>query len=332
MTAFIGRREFIAALGGAAAWPVVARAQQPERVRQIGVFMRLSESDPVTKGYLTALSGGLAPLGWSENRNLQFEKRLTGGDDVATNTAAADLVRLNPDVILAHGTETSRIMQKHTRTIPLVFTTVTDPVGSGLVASLARPGGNITGFTNFEFSMAGKWLELLKEVAPTVRNVTVLFNPDNAGMPGQLNATARAAPALGLQLTEARVRNRNEIERAIDGLRAEPNAGLLVLPEFLTTGHRDVITGLAARQRLPAVYSHRYFIESGGLLYYGADTDDQYRRAATYIDRILRGEKTSDLPIQQPIKFELLVNLKAAKALGLSVPPTLLATANEVIE
>ena len=240
-------------------------------------------------------------------------------------------MRLNPDVILAHGTETSRIMQQHTRTIPLVFTTVTDPVGSGLVASLAR-GGNITGFTNFEFSMAGKWLELLKEVAPTVRNVTVLFNPDNAGMPGQLNATARAAPALGLQLTEARVRNRNEIERAIDGLRAEPNAGLLVLPEFLTTGHRDVITGLAARHRLPAVYSHRYFIESGGLLYYGADTDDQYRRAATYIDRILRGEKTSDLPIQQPIKFELLVNLKAAKALGLTVPPTLLARADEVIE
>jgi putative ABC transport system substrate-binding protein len=242
------------------------------------------------------------------------------------------LVRLNPDVILAHGTETSRIMQQHTRTIPLVFTTVTDPVGSGLVASLAPPGGNITGFTNFEFSMAGKWLELLKEVAPTVRNVTVLFNPDNAGMPGQLNATARAAPALGLQLTEARVRNRSEIERAIDGLRAEPNAGLLVLPEFLTTGHRDVITGLAARHRLPAVYSHRYFIESGGLLYYGADTDDQYRRAATYIDRILRGEKTSDLPIQQPIKFELLVNLKAAKALGLDVPPSLLARADEVIE
>ena len=249
MTAFIGRREFIAALGGAAAWPVVARAQQPERVRQIGVFMRLLESDPVTKGYLTALSGGLAPLGWSENRNLQFEKRLTGGDDAATNTAAADLVRLNPDVILAHGTETSRIMQKHTRTIPLVFTTVTDPVGSGLVACLAHPGGNITGFTNFEFSMAGKWLELLKEVAPTVRNVTVLFNPDNAGMPGQLNATARAAPALGLQLTEARVRNRSEIERAIDGLRAEPNAGLLVLPEFLTTGHRDVITGLGRSRR-----------------------------------------------------------------------------------
>ena len=216
MTAFIGRREFIAALGGAAAWPVVARAQQPERVRQIGVFMRLSESDPVTKGYLTALSGGLAPLGWSENRNLQFEKRLTGGDDAATNAAAADLVRLNPDVILAHGTETSRIMQQHTR---------------------------------FEFSMAGKWLELLKEVAPTVRNVTVLFNPDNAGMPGQLNATARAAPALGLQLTEARVRNRSEIERAIDGLRAEPNAGLLVLPEFLTTGHRDVITGLGRSRR-----------------------------------------------------------------------------------
>jgi putative ABC transport system substrate-binding protein len=201
----VRRREFITLLGGAAAaWPLVAHSQQPERVRQIGVFMRLSESDPVTKGYLTALSGGLAPLGWSENRNLQFEKRLTGGDDAATNAAAADLVRLNPDVILAHGTETSRIMQQHTRTIPLVFTTVTDPVGSGLVASLARPGGNITGFTNFEFSMAGKWLELLKEVAPTVRNVTVLFNPDNAGMPGQLNATTRAAPALGLQLTEAR--------------------------------------------------------------------------------------------------------------------------------
>jgi putative ABC transport system substrate-binding protein len=223
-------------------------------------------------------------------------------------------------------------MQQHTRTIPIVFTTVTDPVGSGLVESLARPGGNTTGFTNFEFSMAGKWLELLKEVAPAVKNIAILFNPDNAAMPGQLRAIAFAAPALGLQVTEAKVRDRGDIERAINALAQTPNAGFIVLPENLVITNRELIVGMAAQHRLPSVFSDRFNIRSGGLLSYGADTDDLYRRAASYIDRILRGEKPSDLPVQQPTKFELVVNLKTAKTLGLTVPDTVLARADEVIE
>jgi putative ABC transport system substrate-binding protein len=326
------RREFITLLGGAAAWPVAARAQQPGRMRRVGVFMRLSESDPVTKGYLATFAQGLAPLGWSQSRNLQLILRFSGGDDTRANAAAADLVRQNPEVVVSHGTETSRIMQQHTRTIPIVFTTVTDPVGSGLVESLARPGGNTTGFTNFEFSMAGKWLELLKEVAPAVKNIAILYNPKNAGMPGQLRAIALAAPALGLQVTEAKVSDSGDIERAINALAQTPNAGFLVLPENLVVSNRDLIVGMAARHRLPSVYSDRFNIKSGGLLSYGADTDDLYRRAASYIDRILRGEKPSDLPVQQPTKFELVVNLKTAKAMGLTIPEAFLLRADEVIE
>jgi putative ABC transport system substrate-binding protein len=322
------RREFITLIGGAAAaWPLAARAQQAGRMRRIGaLFASLDE------GYLAAFAQGLAPLGWSEGRNVRIDTRQGGGEASRTRAYAAELVRLSPDVILAHGTETSRIVQQETGTIPIVFTTVTDPVGSGLVANLARPGGNITGFTNFEFSMAGKWLELLKEAAPTVRNVAVLFNPDNAAMPGQLHAIAIAAPSLGLQMTEAKVRNRDEIERALDGLAGVPNTGLLVLPEFLTTVHRDLIVALATRHRLPSAYAHRYFTASGGLISYGVDNNAVYRRAASYVDRILRGEKAADLPVQQPTKFELVINLKAARALGLEVPPLLLARADEVIE
>jgi putative tryptophan/tyrosine transport system substrate-binding protein len=294
--------------------------------------MRLSESDPVTKGYLSAFAQGLAPFGWSQGRNLQLVLRLSRIDDTSANAAAADLVRQNPEIILSHGTETSRIMQQHTRTIPIVFTTVTDPVGSGLVASLARPGGNITGFTNFEFSMASKWLELLKEAAPAVKNVAVIFNPENAAMPGQLRAIALAAPALNLKMTEAKVSDSGDIERAINTLAQTPNAGFLVLPENLVMKNRDLIVGMAARYRLPGVYSDRVNIKSGGLLSYGANTDDLYRRAASYVDRVLRGEKPSDLPVQQPTKFELVVNLKTAKALDLAVPTSLLALADEVIE
>ena len=332
MTAKVKRREFISLLGGAAAaWPLAARTQQTERMRRIGVFMRLSQSDPVTKGYLAALAQGLAPLGWSQSRNLQLIFRISGGDPTA-NAAAADLVRQSPEVILSHGTETSRIVQQHTSAIPIVFTTVTDPVGSGLVESLARPGGNTTGFTNFEFSMAGKWLELLKEVAPAVKNIAILFNPDNAAMPGQLRAIAFAAPALGLQVTEAKVRDRGDIERAINALAQTPNAGFIVLPENLVITNRELIVGMAAHHRLPSVFSDRFNIRSGGLLSYGADTDDLYRRAASYIDHILRGEKPSDLPVQQPTKFELVVNLKTAKTLGLTVPDTVLARADELLE
>jgi putative ABC transport system substrate-binding protein len=327
------RRDFITLLGGAAAvWPMAARAQQAGGMRRVGVFMRLLESDPVTKGYLAAFAQGLAPLGWSESRNLRIVLRISGGDDTSAKAAAADLVRQNPEVILSHGTETSRIMQQNTRTIPIVFTTVTDPVGSGLVESLARPGGNTTGFTNFEFSMAGKWLELLKEVAPALKNIAIIFNPDNAAMPGQLHAIALAAPALGLQVTEAKVSDRGDIERAINAIAQTPNAGFIVLPENLVVSNRDLIVGMAARHRLPSVYSDRFNIKSGGLLSYGADTDDLYRRAASYTDRILRGEKPSDLPVQQPTKFELVVNLKTAKAIGLSIPESFLLRANDVIE
>ena len=328
----IRRREFITLLGCAAvAWPAAARAQRSERMRRVGVFMRLSESDLVTRGYLAAFAQGLAPLGWSQSRNLQLVLRL-GRDDTSANDAAADLVRQNPEVILSHGTETSRIIQQHTRTIPIVFTTVTDPVGSGLVESLARPGGNITGFTNFEFSMAGKWLELLKEVAPAVKNIAIIFNPDNAAMPGQLRAIALAAPVVGLQVTEAKVRDSTDIERAINELAQTPNAGFLVLPENLVIGNRDLIVSMSARHRLPAIYSDRFNVKGGGLLSYRADTDDLYRRAASYIDRILRGEKPSDLPVQQPIKFELAVNLKTAKAMGLTISDSFLVRADEVIE
>ena len=321
------RREFIILLGGAAAWPVVARGQQQERMRRVGVlFASLDE------GYVAALAEGLALLGWSEGRNVLIDVRQGGSEVSRISEHARELVRLSPDVILAHGTETSRIMQQATGTIPIVFTTVTDPIGSGLVGSLARPGGNITGFTNFEFSMAGKWLELLKEAAPNTRNVTVLFNPDNAAMPGQLHAIAVAAPSLGLKITEAKVHNRAEIEHALNGLSDMPNIGLLVLPEFTTTLHRDLIVALAARHRLPAAYAHRFFSASGGLISYGVDNDAVYRRAASYVHRLLRGEKAADLPVQQPTKFELVINLSAAKALGLEIPPTLLARADAVIE
>jgi putative tryptophan/tyrosine transport system substrate-binding protein len=322
------RREFITLLGGATAWPATARAQRAG-VRRVGVFMRLLESDPVTKGYLVAFAQGLAPLGWNE-RNLQVLSRLSSSGDTGANAAAADLVRQNPEVILSHGTETSRIMQQHSRTIPIVFTTVTDPVGSGLVESLARPGGNTTGFTNFEFSMAGKWLELLKEVAPAVRNIAVIFNPDNATMSGQLRAIALAAPALELQLTEAKVTDSGDIERAINELAQTSNAGFIVLPENVVISNRDLIIAMATRHRLPAIYSDRINVQIGGLLSYGADTDDLYRRAASYVDRILRGEKPSDLPVQQPTKFQLAVNLKAA--MGLTIPESILLRADEVIE
>jgi len=327
------RREFIALLGGAAvALPVAARTEQHERMQRTGVLFGTSERDIVTKEYLASFAQGLAPLGWSEGRNMRIEKRWAGGETSQIKAAARELVRLNLDVILVHGTETSRILQQETRTIPLVFTTVTDPVGSGLVASLARPGGNITGFTNFEFSMAGKWLGLLKEAVPNTNKVIVLFNPDNAAMPGQLHAIAVAAPSLALQVAESKVRNVGEIERALNDLAGSQNTAVLVLPESLTTVHRELIVQTALRHRLPSVYGHRYFTASGGLMSYGVDNNAVYRRAAEYVHRIMRGEKASDLPVQQPIQFELVVNLKAAKALGIDLPSALISRADEVIE
>jgi putative ABC transport system substrate-binding protein len=327
------RREFITLLSSAAAaWPLAARAQERGRMKRIGILAAQAENDPAIRGNLAAFAKGLNSFGWSEGRNLRIEVRMAHGDFDRLNTYARELASLNLDLIVSHGTSVTQIQQQQTRTIPIVFTTVTDPVGSGIVESLARPGGNTTGFTNFEFSMAGKWLELLKDVAPTVRHVTVLLNPDNAAMPGQLRAIAEAASALRLQVAEAHVRDSAGIERAINELAMVPNIGLVVLPEFVTTFHRGLIAELAARHRVPAVYSQRHFIESGGLICYGPDNDDVYRRAASYVDRILRGEKPAELPIQQPTKFELVINLKTAKALGLDVPPMLLARADEVIE
>jgi putative tryptophan/tyrosine transport system substrate-binding protein len=320
------RRDFITLFGGAAMWPVAVRAQQSERERRIGALF-----GSIDEGYLGALAEGLAQLGWSDSRNVRFDTREARGDINKLKAYAGDLVRLAPDVIVVHGTETARILLQQTNRVPIVFTTVTDPVGSGLVASLSRPGGNITGFTNFEFSMAGKWLELLKEAAPAVRNVAV-FNPDNVAMPGQLHAITTSAPPLGLTIIEVKVRTRDEIERALDDLAGLSNTGLLVLPEFLTTVHRNLIIASAARHGLPSAYGHRYFTASGGLMSYGVDNSAVYRRAASYVDRILRGEKAADLPVQQPTKFELVVNLKTSKALGLEIPPTLLARADEVIE
>src|SRR5262245_31724982 len=327
------RRQFITLLGGAAAeYPFAARAQPRERMRRIGILTAQAESDPAIKGHLAIFAKRLHLFGWSEGHNLRIEIRMADGDAGRLNAYAAELASLNLDLIVSHGTSVTQIQQQQTRTIPIVFTTVTDPVGSGLVESLARPGGNTTGFTNFEFSMAGKWLELLKEVAPPVLKVTIMFNPDNAAMPGQLRAIAEAASALGLQIAEAHVRDSAGIERAINGLALLSNVGLVVLPEFVTTFHRGLIAELSVRHRVPAVYSQRNFIESGGLICYGPDNDDVYRRAASYVDRILRGEKPADLPIQQPTKFELVINLKAAKAIGLAISDKLLALADEVIE
>jgi putative ABC transport system substrate-binding protein len=326
------RRDFITLLGGAAvSWPLAARAAQ-EQMRRIGILTAQAESDPAIKGHLAIFAKGLHSFGWSEGHNLRIEVRMADGDAGRLNAHAAELASLKLDLIVSHGTSVTQIQQQQTRTIPIVFTTVTDPVGSGLVESLARPGGNTTGFTNFEFSMAGKWLELLKEVAPPVHKVTIMFNPDNAAMPGQLRAIAEAASALGLQIVETHVRDSAGIERAINGLALASNVGLVVLPEFVTTFHRGLIAELAVRHRVPAVYSQRNFIESGGLICYGPDNDDVYQRAASYVDRILRGEKPADLLIQQPTKFELVINLKAAKAIGLEIPTTVLARADEVIE
>jgi putative ABC transport system substrate-binding protein len=328
----LNRRGVIGLLGSAVAWPLTARAQQRERMRRIGILTAQAENDPAIKGYLAAFASALYSFGWSEGRNLRIERRMAAGDDGRLNAHAAELAGMDLDLIVSHGTSVTQVQQQQTRRIPIVFTTVTDPVGSGLVESLARPGGNTTGFTNFEFSMAGKWLELLKDVAPTIRKVTIVFNPDNAAMPGQLRAIAEAASVLRLQIAEAHVRDSAGIERAISGLALTSNVGLVVLPEFVTTFHRNLIAELAVRHRLPAVYSQRNFIDSGGLICYGPDNDDVYRRAASYVDRILRGEKPAELPIQQPTKFELVINLRTARALGLEIPPMLLARADDVIE
>jgi putative tryptophan/tyrosine transport system substrate-binding protein len=332
----VRRREFIALLSGSAVassllWPLAARAQ-PERVRRIGVLMGTSESDPNQKALVSTFTRSLADLGWKEGANIRIERRWAEADLARLRSQAAELARIAPDALFAQGTPGTTALRQAAPTTPLVFVMITDPVSSGLVSSLGHPGGNITGFTNYEFSMGGKWLELLKAIALGTTRVAVIFNPDNPALSGQLRSIEAAGPSLAIQVAAKPARNAEEFERTIAAVAAEPNGGLLVLLDFVTLAHRDLIIRLAAQHRLPAGYTLRVFPASGGLISYGVDSLDIFRRGASYVDRVLKGAKPADLPVQQPIKFDLVINLKTAKALGLDVPATLLALADEVIE
>jgi putative ABC transport system substrate-binding protein len=328
------RREFITLLGGAAAaWPLAARAQQGERMRRIGVLMAVAESDPDVHLGVDAFQQVLNQHGWSQGRNLRIDYRWGAGDASRIEALAKELVDLQPDVLIGHSTPSAAGLLRKTRTIPIVFLTVTDPLGQGLVASLAHPGGNITGFSVFEFSLGTKWLEALKQIAPSIRRVTVIFNPETAPYYAlYLQSIAAAAPSLALEPIIAQVRSGVEIESVIRTFGGEPNGGLLVLPDSHNIVHRKLIIELAAHYRLPAIYYFRYFAVDGGLISYGPDELDLFRRTADYADRILKGANPGDLPVQQPTKFELIINLKTAKALGLDVSLSLQQRADEVIE
>jgi putative ABC transport system substrate-binding protein len=325
-------REFITLLGGAAAWPLAARAQQREKMRRVGVLMGMTADDPESQVRLAAFAQGLQQLGWSVGQNLQIDYRWGGGNAELMRKNATELIALAPDIILAHSSTALTPLLQATRTIPIVFTTVADPVGAGYVDSLARPGGNVTGFSNFEYTIGGKWLELLKEIAPRVTRVAVFRESAIAAGPGQFGAIQAAAPAIGVEVLPIDVRNADEIERAVTPFAQSSNNGLIVTASPGSALHRDLIITLAARHKLPAVYPYRYVVAAGGLLSYGPDFADQFRRAASYIDRILKGDKPADLPVQAPTKYELVINLKTARALGLEVPSSLLARADEVIE
>jgi putative tryptophan/tyrosine transport system substrate-binding protein len=324
------RREVITLLGGAAAWPLAPRAQQPERMRRIGVLMNVAANDPEGEARLTAFVQGLQQLGWTDGRNVRIDSRWAAGNADRFHRYAEELVALMPDVILASATPSVQALQQATRTVPIVFAIVADPVGAGFVDSLARPGGNVTGFTPGEFGISGKWLELIKEITPRVTRVAVLR--DLIIGIAQLAAIQSVAPSLGIELRPVNVRDVDEIERSIAAFAQGSNGALIVTASTSAIIHRELITTLAARNKLPAVYYTRYWIAGGGLMSYGPDFRDQFRRAASYVDRILKGEKPVDLPVQAPTKYELIINLKTAKALGLQIPDTLLARADEVIE
>jgi putative ABC transport system substrate-binding protein len=332
MGADMRRREFISLLGSAAAWPRTAFAQQGERVRRIGVLMPLAADDPEAQARITAFVQGLQQLGWTDGRNVRIDTRWTAGSADDTHKYAAELVALTPDVILATGSAAVEALEQATRTVPIVFVQIADPVGSGLVESLAQPGGNATGFTLFEYGLSGKWLELLKEIAPGVARAAVLRDASIPGGTGQLGAIQSVAPSFGVELRPIGVRDAGEIERAVTAFAHGLNGGLIVTASVLANVHRDLLITLAARHRLPAVYSDRVFVTGGGLISYGPHRVDQYRRAADYVDRVLKGEKPADLPVQAPTKYETVINMKTAKALGLTVPASLLARADEVIE
>jgi putative tryptophan/tyrosine transport system substrate-binding protein len=328
------RRQFLTLLGGAAvARPLAARAQQGQRVRRIGVLLSMVESDPRGLEYITVFAQGLAELGWAVGRNVRIEYRWGAGDLGRFRRYAAELVALSPDVVLASAGSIVGAFQQASRTVPIVFVTTIDPVGGGWVESLSRPGTNATGFAAFEFSMSGKWLEMLKEIAPDVKRVAVIRDPSVPAGSGGLAAIQTVAPSLGVEVTPIGVRDAGDIERAITTFAHGPNGGLILVgPTSSVQPHRDLILALAARHRLPAVYGNRLFVTAGGLISYAPDSFDQYRRAAGYVDRILKGEKPADLPVQAPTKYELVINLKTAKALGLTVPDSMLARADEVIE
>jgi putative ABC transport system substrate-binding protein len=326
------RREFITLLGGGVVLPIAASAQEGARKRRIGVLMGYPEGDPQAQANVMALRQGLENLGWIENRNVQIDYRWAGADPDKARVFARELIGLAPDVIVPGTNQVTRIVQQETRTIPVVFAFVGDPVGSGFVASLARPGRNITGFANFENSIGSKWLELLKEIAPHAKRVGFIFNPDAAPNVGFFHAAASAAEPLAIGLAAIAVRDASDIEQDVTAFASEPDGGLIVAPHAVTLGNRKLIIELAARHRLPAVYSDRYFAESGGLVSFGNNTADLFRRAASYIDLIFKGTKPADLPVQLPTKFELIVNLNTAKSLGLAIPESFLSRADEVIE
>jgi putative tryptophan/tyrosine transport system substrate-binding protein len=329
----VKRREFIAALGGAAACcPLAVLAQQPERTRRIGLLMPIAADDPQASLNVAAFLQELGQFGWTDGRNARIEYRWGGGDAERIRRYAAELVALEPDIILAWGASTVGPLRQATRAVPVVFVSVADPVGAGFVASLARPGGNATGYMSFEYSLSGKWLELLKQIAPGVTRVAVLRDPATSTGPAQFGVIQSAAASVGVELSPVNMDDAPEMEHAIAAFGRAPNGGLIVVASGLSIIHRNLIATLAARHKLPAVYWDRLFVLSGGLVSYGADVRDQFRRAASYVDRIFKGEKPADMPVQAPTKYELLINLKAAKALGLEVPASLLARADEVIE
>jgi putative tryptophan/tyrosine transport system substrate-binding protein len=326
------RREFITLLGGAAAWPLSARAQQGERMRRIGVLLYLAEDDSDSSARVAAFQRGLRELGWMEGSNVRIDYRWGGGDLDRVRRYAAELVGLAPDVILVSSGSALAALQNATRTVPIVFVNVSDPVGAGYVASLSQPGNNTTGFTLFEYSISGKWLELLKEIAPRMTRAAVIRNPSITSGTGQFGAIQAVAASLGVELTPIDVRDASGMEHGVAGFTRGSNGGLIVTASPSAVLHRELIIRLAARHRLPAIYPIRLFVANGGLISYGPDEIDQHRRAASYVDRILKGGKPADLPVQAPTKYELVINLKTAKTLGLEVPPTLHARADEVIE
>jgi putative ABC transport system substrate-binding protein len=328
------RREFVAGLGAAAAvWPFAARAQQPDRMRKLGVLSGSAENDPNNRTWLSALDVGLQSLGWNEGQNIRIERRYAPGDINRMRTYAKELVVLQPDLILVTSTPAARALMQETRTIPILFTNISDPLGTGLVSSLATPGGNATGFTNFEFTMGGKWLQIMKDMVPGIKRMALMFNPETAPYSeGYVRSFQVAADSFAVEPIPAPVHDSDEIERVLIAQARDPGGSMMVIPDSFTVLNRERIISLSARYRLPTIYPYRVFAVDGGLIVYGTDITDLYRRSASYADRILRGARTGELPVQQPTKFELVVNLKTAKALGLVVPPALLAIADTVIE